>query len=499
MRTNAPFALTVAVLLIGYAAQSATYLNHDVAWVLYSSRLMFHGARFGTDIIAANPPLIWWISTIPNAAAELFGLPVIATFRIFVLLLAATSLFVANRFLIAKKASASTRLLFLATGAYLLTIGVHRDYGQREHLTVMLVLPYILAVAHRMDGRQLSTIAGFAIGVAAGIGTAFKPHFLLAPLLLETVLAWRTRSLRTVIRPETLGAAAAVTLYAAAVLIFTRPWLFGALPDIARVYWAFEEPAPVLIPIAIRFFIPLCATLLVLRFNPSSQSEVLVLAALGFFGAALLQGKYYTYHIYPAYTLLLLAFMIGIASMRKAWRFPAIALAAFAVFLNLQDTVGSLINRSDRGALGKNIADAVAFVDQHSAADGSFLAISTHPYPGFPTALYAQRRWASPSNSAIFLPAVVHLREAGHLADRELLGFAERKAREAMMRDLATAPDVVLVDLRDVRHAIGRSKFDYLQFFMEDPAFRTAWADYEPATSSPTGFAAYVRKRGGRS
>lgn len=496
LRANAPFVLAIVTLLIGCASQSATYLNHDVAWVLYSSGLMLHGATFGTDIVAANPPLIWWLSAIPNAVAEILGISVVGTFRAFVLVVATASLFSADRFLAARMVPLTSRQLFLVVGAYLLTIGVHRDYGQREHLTVMLVLPYVLAVAHRLDGRLLSKPSGLALGLAAGIGIAFKPHFVLTPLLLEAALLGRTRSLRTLVRPEAIGSAVAILLYAIAVLVFARPWLFSALPDISRVYWAFEQSdSGMLVHVLLALALPLLGAVLMMRLNPSSQGLVLVVAAAGFFGAALLQGKYYSYHLYPVSTFLILTLAVGIGGMPKPWHWAGAAVAVVVLGSNAMNSAASLIDRTDRGELGKEVASAVQFLDAHVPPDGSFAAVSTHPFPGFPTTLYAQRRWASASNSAIFLPAVVRLREAGATSDRELLAFAERKAREAVMRDLAKSPDVVLIDRREYRHAIGGSKFDYLSFFMEDPAFRRAWSAYEQADSPPAGFAAYVRRR----
>jgi hypothetical protein len=496
LRANAPLVLAIVMLLIGCAAQSATYLNHDVAWVLYSSGLMLHGATFGTDIVAANPPLIWWLSAIPSTVAEGLGLPLVGTFRVFVLVVGAVSLFCADRFLLARTVPSTSRQLFLVVGAYLFTIGVHRDYGQREHLTVMLVLPYVLAVAHRLDGRLVSKASGLVLGLAAGIGIAFKPHFVLAPLLLEAALVCRTRSLRTLVRSETIGSAAGILLYAIAVLLVARPWLFGALPDISRVYWAFEQSdSGMLMHVLLALTLPLLGAVLMMRLNPSSQGLVLVLAAAGFFGAALLQEKFYSYHLYPVSTFLILALAVGIGGMPKPWHWAGAAVALIVLGSNGMKSAASLADRTDRGEVGKEVASAVRFLDAHVPPQGSFAAASTHPFPGFPTTLYAKRRWASASNSSIFLPAVVRLREAGARSDRELLGFAETKAREAMMRDLAKSPDVVLIDRRQYRHAIGDSKFDYLDFFMEDPAFRRAWSAYQEASSPPAGFAAYVRKR----
>jgi hypothetical protein len=360
----------------------------------------------------------------------------------------------------------------------------------------MLVLPYVLAAAHRLDGRVVSKASGVVVGLAAGIGIAFKPHFVLAPLLLEAALVWRARSLRILVRPETIGSAAAILLYAIAVLLFARPWLFGAFPDISRVYWAFEQSDPGLLAhVLLTLTLPLLGALLMMRLNPSSQGLALVLAAAGFFGAALLQGKYYSYHLYPVSTFLILALAVGLGGMPKLWHWAGAAVALAVFGSSAINSAASLADRTERGEVGREVASTVRFLDAQVPPQGSLAAVSTHPFPGFPTTLYAKRRWASASNSAIFMPAVVRLREAGASSDRELLAFAETKARQAMMRDLAKSPDVVLIDRRENRHAIGDSKFDYLNFFMEDPAFRRAWSAYQQADSPPEGFAAYVRKQ----
>jgi hypothetical protein len=492
-----PAVPALAILLAGYAAQSATYINHDVAWVLYSSALMLHGAKFGTDIVAANPPLIWWVSMLPNAAAELLSIPAIAAFRLFVLLLIALSLVSCDRLLAVCRASAAARLLFLLTGAYVLTIGVGRDYGQREHLAALLVLPYVLAVAARMDARSLPAAGAFGVGIAAGIGVAFKPHFVLIPLLLEGALVWRRRSPLLLVRPEALGALASVTLYAAAIVLFAGAWLFGTLPEISRVYWAFEEPlSGRLGTIAVQFAPLIVATAIVLRSRPAAPIVTLSLAGAGFFAAALLQAKYYSYHLYPAFALLLLGVAAGIASMPKP-RAPVVTgLFAMALAFNLYDSGRNLIDRSGRGAFGESVASTVAVIERETPATGAFLAFSTHPYPGFPDALYAGRRWASASNSCIFLPAVVRLREAGAPQSSALLRFAQAKAHEAALRDISRRPDLVLIDRRGYRHAIGTSRFDFLAFYLEDPRFRRAWAAYVRLPSAPDGFAAYVRRPG---
>lgn len=491
---RAAILLAAVVLVAGLVAQEFTFLNHDVAWVLYSSGLMLQGAVFGQDIIAANPPLIWWISTIPNAIATLLHLPLVETFRFFVIAVVAACLFASDRLLASQGVSPMRRMLFTITAAYLLTFGIDRDFGQREHLSVALVLPYLITTARRARGGTVSDLGGLFIGASAGIAIAFKPHFIFVPLFVEGVLLLRRKSLRLLIRPEAIGAISVVVLYALAVIVFARPWLFQTLPAISEVYWAFKEPAgSFLVPIAAQFALPLVGFAVVMALKPTTESAAFGLASVGFLIAMALQAKFYSYHVYPAYALLVLGFVMGVPTLREPWKWTAVVVAFILLVVDAYGSGVSLVYRTDAGTLGQEMEGVVDFVDDHTEKGGSFLAISTHPYPGFPTAIYTHRRWASKQNSRIYLPAVVRLTEAHAKPDDPRLQFAQRQTRDRLLEDLSTRPELVLVDVRPYRHAIGQSKFDVLSFYLKDPRIAAKWKDYRKLNSAPDGFLAYQR------
>jgi hypothetical protein len=484
------------IIAAGYAAQANTFLNHDVGWVLYSTGRLLQGAVFGVDIVEPNPPLIWWISAGPVLVAEKFALPIWAVFRIFTILLLIISLRVSDRLLATGAVARTTRMTFLAAGAYLLTFAVHRDFGQREHLAVILILPYLLAVALRMGGGTIGTARAAAIGIAAGLAVALKPYFLGVPILVEAILLLKLRSLRLLVRPEALGAIFAVSSYALAVLLFASPWLTSAAPDILRIYWAFEvDASKQFVPLLERFYLVLIGAFVVVRSKPNPYAIVTLAAAAGFALSVVLQGKYYSYHIYPAFALLVIALTVSLDSMARKWKWPMIAILLVVLVQDLVFSGQKLIARTSHGAIGRSYGEMVSFVKSNTPEGGSFLAVSTHPYPGFPTALYANRRWSSTRNSQFYLPAVVRLREQGPRRDRELLVFAEAKARAAIASDLANRPELILIDQSLSRHAIEGSKFDYLKFFMEDPKFASRWSEYVPAPAQPRGFAAFVRRK----
>ncbi len=109
-------------------------------------------------------------------------------------------------------------------------------------------------------------------------------------------------------------------------------------------------------------------------------------------------------------------------------------------------------------------------------------------------AVYANRDWASVSICRIFLPAVVQLRSDPLHEKTDLLRFAEKKAIEDILQDLAKKPAVILIDVAPRRFAVGGAKFDFLAFYEEDRRFRAAWADYVKLPDKVGRYDAYVRR-----
>lgn len=482
----ASWALPVMLGIAGVVLQSKAYLNHDVAWVLLSSERLLEGGVFGRDIVAANPPLIWWVSAIPMGLARLTGLAPLVTFNLFLTAILSLSLVASDRLLRSTMETAA-RVVFLGAAAFLLSFGAGRDFGQREHLTAIMALPYLLLVLARMRNEDHGHLFAIACGTGAAIGFAFKPHLLAVPIAAELFLLRHIGFSRTLRRPELVAAVLTILAYAAAVLLFARPYLFETAPKIAEVYWAFNKPdlAGLAQNSVTAFGALLLALLLLLIGKQPATALLLTLAAAAFLVAAILQWKAYTYHLYPVYVFALLATVILGLTERIARYASTCALTFYAAI-----ATASLQDRLPSGETGAERAAMVSFVNANTPEGGRFLALSTHPFPGFPTALYTHASWASLSNSRIFLPAVVRLMNGGDTGSPQLMS-AIANERAATLRDLATLPDLVLVDVKPHRHAILNIPFDYVGFYNEDPAFAALWAGYREAPGAPEGYRAY--------
>ncbi len=126
--------------------------GHDQMWLLYAARLHLQGAPlYGSQIFETNPPLIIWLSMVPEALARLTHLPDTALGKLFLLAvefgIAAVCLNLLRR--IRPDLTRATRLALAF--AFITTFAVMpaRDFGQRDHLLILFLLPYIFAAAVR--------------------------------------------------------------------------------------------------------------------------------------------------------------------------------------------------------------------------------------------------------------------------------------------------------------------------------------------------------------
>ena len=81
------------------------------------------------------------------------------------------------------------RRLLLLLLAFVLFPLAGQDFGEREHLVLALVIPYLLLAAMRSVGRDVTRRQAAGLGLLAGLAFALKPHFLLVWLLVEGYLA----------------------------------------------------------------------------------------------------------------------------------------------------------------------------------------------------------------------------------------------------------------------------------------------------------------------
>lgn len=276
--------------------------HHDVAWYLVATQKMLEGAVLYVDVIELNPPLNFYLTVPAIMLSEALNLSLVNGQYVFVAILTAGSIVWSGHILRDEGLlTPPYRATFLVLMAFGVTLSAFNSIAQRDHLLVILLLPWLIG--------QLSTAAGpgpIMRSAVAAIGICLKPHFLIFPILMLGRDMWRNRSLRPLIWPEYLSMLAIGVSYATFVAIVHPLYFSEIIPTAQFVYGVYgDEFVDVIYSIRSLIGIALLLSLVsVLR--PTQGSGVFVLAILGGLMSYLAQGKGFLYHLVPLISFVIL-------------------------------------------------------------------------------------------------------------------------------------------------------------------------------------------------
>lgn len=487
-------------MALGAGAELAGLARSDTAFLLYAAERVLDGARLYVDVVEINPPLIVALNLPAVLLARALGVSDILVYRALVTTTLLGALAFADwslRWILGPSGDTFRRRLVLVL-AFALFLAVGDSFGQREHLLVALLLPYLLLTAGRMDGRPAPVAPALAAGALAGVGLALKPHFLLVWAAVEGYAAWRLRARR--LSYESLGAAAFLAAYVIGVALLT-PQYFRIVRLLGPAYAGFGR-YPFLYVLVTAPGTPVCCLAVLawaaLRREAKHRGlwTVLLVAVVASFVAGAAQLKGWGYHFYPSRVFALALLGLTVLDVRRPLLRPvqrvyaAVAFAALGV--SLLSAVGMDIGRvGHRDAAGRTeraqLDELTAAVRRHMPPGGSLYVFSYTIESGFPLVNYTGVRWASRFPHLWIIEAVYQdeLHRPGPLRfhSREEMGAAERYLNDAVSADLARyRPDVLMVlrHARDIPENAQR-RVDYIGYFSRDPRIAEALRQYRLA------------------
>jgi hypothetical protein len=489
-------ACLAALLLAAWRIQAALPLNHDVGWLLLGARRLLDAGHLSADrFVDVTPPLVVGLYALPVAAARALGVSEIAAFRIFVLMLAAGALGLCHRAVSRLLAGEPGALGWLVCVAILLLVLVGYDFGQREHLITLLLLPYLAGAADRAHGSPLQGPLAIGIGAAAGLAVGMKPQYALVVLAAETVVGFARRSGRALLGPQLVALAAAAALSALFTVWFAPDYLRVTLPLAWDVYGAYHSPRRELV----RWFdLPLAGVLILIaarlaRGSPlRALASALVAASLAAYAAYLAAGTSWDYHRLPFGVFAIAT--LALPLLRPLSRGPvALGIAGSAAALSL--FIAPLDLRAPQPAgrewqgwsQGPATEEILRLVESGPGVRSIFL-FSTSLAPAFPAVDYAGVDWASRYSCLWLLPEIIRSQADPALSRerRERIAEVERLLRASVREDLARArPELVLAPRAQPHQALGPAPLDLLAFFERDRDFAKLWSGYQLREETP--------------
>ena len=484
------------------AAVGPAYLNHDAAWYLHMVGVWLDGGTLYRSVIDTNPPLIVFLTAVPVLAARMLALFEPMAFKAFVFVAAGLSTGAALPSIRRLWTTRSSRFLLASVYVFLVLPFVKDDFGQREHLAIILAAPFILSSAAWAAGRPLRPGHDAIVGVFGGLGLALKPHLLLGWLAVEAcLLLVRPRS-RSVMRPGSLGAAGAVFLYGAVILLFV-PEYFSVAREVAQVYGGLNASAAALLRLGdLQLWIAGLVVVALLRLPRTQATPCLVLfaAATGCLVAAMFQLKGWAYHLYPYRVFVLLFFASAVAGiadshaaalevLRGGRRGVTAAIVSAAMIWSARYVV-----ESRRPVAANQVAALVSIVQQYQAESLAVLSMRTIVYPAFPTVNYTDARWVTRHHSLWFLPGLYERELEEGMGDVAFHTIAqmpplERQYFEQILDDLcAQPPRLLVVEPPIPGAAAGRRSLDLVAYYRQDQRFDRLFAAYTRVSA----FASFV-------
>jgi hypothetical protein len=493
-----PLARAVCLLLLAAVLGLVLFtalrspLKDDIAWLLYVARAWLSGRALYVDVVEVNPPLIVWLSAIPIQISIWTGLtPQLAAIGCFVAAVLGCAWWTAGLLQRQGGIFADRLSTFAVMGAVLLLIPAG-DLGQREHLLVAAVLPYLALFAGSLDGIGSSRRTAILAGIVAALGCALKPRYAGVFVILETLALMRG------LRPwRAMPLAAGLTLgaYAGLVALVCPAYLRRAVPLALALYGGTDVSFLHLALDSARLLAgeAIAITLWWLtrhRLRESNLLLTLVAFAVTSTAICFIDGKDWFYHRLPATIAIVLALICwsvcAIKERHTARRraYIPIALAGIAAIVFLIASFQRLEPQVELAVEPEQ--STVARLERLIRAQHArtYIAFSEWIALGFPVVNNTGVVWASRFDSMWALKGELWRAHFDPAAAREW------PIRRWVAHDfIAGCPDIAVVDTRE-----GVNYIDVLS--TSDPAFARAWSRYQPIDAFD-GLVVYRRKGAG--
>jgi len=463
----------VLLSFLAIEVQNHILSSGDVPYLVYVAKIFFAGGAYGKDIFETNPPMILYLYMPIWIISKITSLEVTTSINLYIFSLTTLSIWVSYYLL--KQIIKERFVLFFVSIALMFSVLIIPTYqmGQREHLFLMLTLPYFLLAVLRLENKPVNPWFAVTVGLAAGLGFGIKPYFLFPLVFVELYFMIHTRRWFGWVRIETLIIAAILIIYLLSVFIFQPSYIHVMLPLIHDFYFiGIKEPWVDVLFNDVAIF---CWVVFFSYFfwTKSFLGNILMLALGGNLLAWFVTQTTWFYHLIPslAFACLLLAFCFAQLVTIKRSLFYLLA-GLFIFYLPLSYTTYMMVGRiaeKKESSLTQVIQyigstpgpRSVLCLSYHTTRDCFSLVFDTH-------SVYASRSpfcwWCR--GVVMLEPMSPLLQEhAQYLMDTIVDDLNQQKARW------------VIVDTA-IYSSVFKKETSFLDVFLKNKNFRDAWKHY---------------------
>lgn len=440
-------------------------INHDTAWYLIATREWLGGAELYTRLIEVNPPLNFYFTVPAISLADLLGISdtngsyLALSLLIFLILYWCCAILRDELHV-----SPGQRAALLSGITVAFVAPALNNFGQREHLMVILTMPWLLgelASEPKLHRRQIVR------AIVAALGICLKPHFVLFPAAVTVLLILRERSPRPLVSAGNFTFLAVGLGYIGFVAAVHPAYLSQIVPIAQEVYGAYGATfGIVFFRIAIEIILALVLARVVLsRSTQHPGADLFAVMALAGLGCYFLQGTGFGYHAIPfrAYAFIGFCFVIVLNPLPKVIMVTTGLAAISLMAINIE-----------RGFYQNNAALEIADVAQDLGGIDSLMVLSSFVHAGPSTAIASGARWVSRYPANWLVPGALNRLEKIDCENdpaicATLETIAQRNRGDNLTDIAATPPDLLVID--QIPGYFEKPGFSWEGFMALDPAW----------------------------
>jgi len=478
------------------------YHNLDVAFNYQMGKAILQGQKPYIDFIDFNFPIIWYISAIPASIAQYIHYDS-AILAIFFIVLVSVSFYLCHRIIKnGKEWEKSKAFMFLCIILFALTNFQLYDFGQREHLFCIMLLPYVL---RRSIGNTAlpSKFLEFTIGFLLMVGSSIKPYFLLVFVLVEFYFFLKRRETNKVSTSLVIGIMAGGIVTGSILIYHLSEYL--VIASYAVSTYAGQNAILGVNPIAVILkhkisFIVYFSVLLLYPLRRVEQykmlHEVLVVSALGLLLCAVIQMKGFDYHIKAGGTFAIISFAVaalrfGVSENKyfvKLRQVSFVLLCVIVLLRQLQTATALLIDNQDDYLPTAMSRRAERTLTSHGKIKTIF-KLSTYSQPLYPPIMNTDIKDITGCNTLWYLGSFYNNENQSdttiqYKKPTEMFGLEKMFFENIIHKLITQKPDLLIVAEPGNNFFFSVPNFDIFKYYSQDERFVSVFSEYHPIAQS---------------
>ncbi len=205
------FILTLSILIVKTATHPQHFVD-DCALFFYCAKKMLLGQRPYLDFIEHNPPLIYYLNLFPAFLQLSAHIPAPLAFSLFILILSILSFTLSYIILYKAQLQFSIHQSFLIALS-ILNLFVYETLGQREHLIILFIVPYLIIRSIRFENGKVNANLAMFSGIIAGLSLCIKPWYAVLLIVYDCTWSISTRQYKKLFAREAIFIIATILIY----------------------------------------------------------------------------------------------------------------------------------------------------------------------------------------------------------------------------------------------------------------------------------------------